>query len=74
MGTNWANLGVVAIWTVVATVALVALFGAGVVSSSRKTLVREQGGSGTAQLTSAIACFVLCVGIIGYGIFLFVSR
>lgn len=74
MTINWTDLGEVFVGTLIAAVAVVALFGAGVVSLSRQTVVKEQGNSGVVQLTSAVVCFALCVAIVLYGIYLIVAK
>lgn len=72
MTINWLDLGKVFGATLAATVAVVVLFAIGVIGLSRQAVLREQGGSGTAPFAGAVICFALCVGIVGFGIFLIV--
>lgn len=74
MGIKWAELGQVFAGTLIAAVCLVGLFAVGVLGLSRQAALRERGESGAVALTGAVTCFVLCVGIVGYGTFLIVQH
>jgi hypothetical protein len=71
MNVNWSGLGEVFGIALLAGVGVVVLFSLGIMSLGR----REQGGSATAVSTVvAGGCFLLCLGIVGYGIYLVVAR
>ncbi|MFC0429650.1 hypothetical protein [Kutzneria buriramensis] len=62
MTINWAGLGAVFLVALVASVLFVGLFSVGIASWTRR-------GEAAVNNVLAIVCFVLCAGIIGYGIF-----
>jgi len=73
MTINWGALGTVFVVALAASVVLTGLFAVGVRGLSDRETVRAQGGTGTVQLTGAVACFAVCAAVIGYGIYLIVA-
>jgi hypothetical protein len=72
MPIDWLDLGRVFGATVAATVGVVVLFGFGLIGLSRRAVPRARGGSGAAPFAGAMICFVLCVALIGFGIWVLV--
>jgi hypothetical protein len=70
MSINWGALGEVFVVALVAAVALTALFAYGVRGLSERESAREQGGTGTLQLTGSVICFAVCAAVVVYGIYL----
>jgi hypothetical protein len=68
MDINWAALGEVFGVSLVATVALVGLFTAGVMGSS--STERTQGGPTALARTGALLCYAACAAVVAYGIYL----
>ena len=73
MHIDWAALGSVFGVSLVATVALVAVFTLGIVGLSRRERATAQGDSATLALTGAYACFAACAAAVAYGIYLIVA-
>ncbi|CCK31055.1 putative secreted protein [Streptomyces davaonensis JCM 4913] len=73
MKIDWAALGSVFGVSLVVTVALVALFTLGISGLARRERAAEQGGTATAAVTGAYACFAACAAAVGYGIYLIVA-
>ncbi|WP_409182990.1 hypothetical protein F9C11_00490 [Amycolatopsis sp. VS8301801F10] len=73
MAINWGALGIVFVVALAAAVVLTGLFAYGVRGLSERVIARANGGSGTVQLTGAVACFTICAAVIGYGIYLIVA-
>lgn len=73
MHIDWAALGSVFGVSLVATVALVAVFTLGIVGLSRRERATAQGDSATFALTGAYACFAACAAAVAYGIYLIVA-
>jgi hypothetical protein len=68
---NWSGLGEVFVIALVAGVGIVVLFSLGLMSLGR----RGQGGSAVGVATAVAAvCFLACVAIVGYGIYLVVAK
>ena len=73
MDIDWAALGSVFGVSLVATVALVAVFTLGITALSRRERATAQGDSATLALTGAYACFAACAAAVAYGIYLIVA-
>ncbi|MBC2901820.1 hypothetical protein [Streptomyces cupreus] len=73
MKIDWAALGSVFGVSLVVTVALVGLFTLGISGLARRERAAEQGGSATAAVTGAYACFAACAAAVGYGIYLIMA-
>jgi hypothetical protein len=61
MTINWAGLGAVFVVALVASVLFVGLFSVGIGAWARR-------GEAALNNVLAIACFVLCAAVVGYGI------
>lgn len=57
MRVDWSALGLVALVSLLGAVLLVALFSLGIRALAGKARALERGGSGTAPLAGAVACF-----------------
>jgi len=73
MDIDWAALGSVFGVSLVATVALVAVFTLGINALSRRERATAQGDSATLALTGAYACFAACTAAVAYGIYIIVA-
>ncbi|MFE9606457.1 MULTISPECIES: hypothetical protein [Streptomyces] len=73
MDIDWAALGSVFGVSLVATVALVAVFTLGITALSRRERATAQGDSATLALTGAYACFAACAAAVAYGIYIIVA-
>ncbi|MHC0431329.1 hypothetical protein ACX6XY_14210 [Streptomyces sp. O3] len=73
MHIDWQALGSVFGVSLVATVALVALFTLGMIGLSKQQEAADQGGSAVLARTGAYACFALCTAAVAFGIFMIVS-
>ncbi|MDV9177791.1 hypothetical protein R6V09_47680 [Streptomyces sp. W16] len=73
MHIDWAALGSVFGVSLVATVALVAVFTLGITALSRRERATAQGDSATLALTGAYACFAACAAAVAYGIYIIVA-
>ena len=73
MNIDWGSLGLVFVVALASVVVLTSLFSFGVVGLSQRESAREAGTSGTGPLVGAILCFVVCLAIVGYGIYLIVA-
>ena len=67
MTINWGGLGEVFLVALVASVLFVGLFSVGIGAWTRR-------GEAVLNNVLAIGCFVLCVAIVGYGIFAVVHK
>lgn len=67
MTINWGGLGAVFLVALVASVLFVGLFSVGIGAWTRR-------GEAVLNNVLAIACFVLCAAIVGYGIFAIAHR
>jgi len=75
MNVNWSGLGEVFGIALLAGVGIVVLFSLGIMSLGRRERARQDGGSATAvSAVAAGVCFLLCLGIVGYGIYLVVAK
>lgn len=72
MQIDWSALGTVTIVALVATTLLVALFATGVRALSRREQALEAGNAGIAATATAGSAFVLCGGVVLFGIYLVV--
>ncbi|MEV4613294.1 hypothetical protein AB0K43_11930 [Kitasatospora sp. NPDC049258] len=75
MSIKWAALGQTAAFSLLITLAVVAVFALGNLALSRREAAlaaRQAGtpgaGSGTLALAGAGACFAVCAGVVLYGI------
>ncbi|MET7489220.1 hypothetical protein [Streptomyces sp. NPDC005538] len=73
MDIDWAALGSVFGVSLVATVALVAVFTLGITALSRRERATAQGDSAALALTGAYACFAACAAAVAYGIYIIVA-
>jgi hypothetical protein len=71
MHINWSGLGEVFVVALAAGVGIVVLFSLGIMSLGRRA---EGGGSAAVSTTVAYVCFAACLAIVGYGIYLVVSK
>jgi hypothetical protein len=67
MTINWGGLGTVFLVAIVASVLFVGLFSVGINSWTRR-------GEAALNNVVAIGCFVLCAGIVGYGLYAIAIR
>ncbi|KAA9165485.1 hypothetical protein FPZ12_005260 [Amycolatopsis acidicola] len=74
MKIDWAALGSVFLISLVAVVVVTGLFAVGVRGLAARATAREGGTSGGGPFTGAIACFAVCVAVVGYGIYLIVAK
>ncbi|WP_328606718.1 hypothetical protein OG943_43635 [Amycolatopsis sp. NBC_00345] len=73
MNIDWGALGLVFVVALVAAVGLTTLFAYGIRGLSERDSAREQGGTGTVQLTGSVVCFAVCAAVVAYGIYLIVA-
>jgi hypothetical protein len=73
MNIDWAALGSVFGVSLVATVAVVALFTLGIAGLSRRERAQAHGGTAALATTGAYVCFAACVAAVAYGIQLIVA-
>jgi hypothetical protein len=73
MGIKWLEFGQVFGAALVAAVLIVVLFSFGVIGLSRRAVARERGGTATGAMVGTVACFALCVAIVGFGVYLIVK-
>ncbi|WP_329072077.1 hypothetical protein [Amycolatopsis sp. NBC_01480] len=73
MNINWGALGEVFVVALVAAVVLTTLFAYGIRGLSERETAKEQGGTGTMQLTGSVVCFAVCAAVVAYGIYLIVA-
>lgn len=73
MNIDWGALGTVFVVALVAAVVLTTLFAYGIRGLSERESAREQGGTGTVQLTGSVVCFAVCAAVVAYGIYLIVA-
>jgi hypothetical protein len=74
MSVDWKSLGEVAAVSFGVTVGVVAVFAVGVLALSARDTVRASGGSGTAQVAGAGACFLGCACAVVYGLYLIIPQ
>ncbi|GAA1985600.1 hypothetical protein [Amycolatopsis minnesotensis] len=73
MHIEWGALGTVFVVAIAVVAVLTSLFAVGVRGLSQRAVAREGGASGTSGMAVAVACFAVCAGIVGYGIYLIVA-
>ncbi|MFE0025570.1 hypothetical protein [Amycolatopsis sp. NPDC059021] len=73
MKIDWGALGIVFVIALGTVAVLATLFSFGVRGLSERISARAAGGSGTAALTRAVACFAVCAAVVCYGIYLIVA-
>lgn len=74
MHINWGALGSVFVIALVGAGVLTSLFAVGVRGLAARETAREGGTSGgAAGLATAVVCFAICVAVVGYGIYLIVA-
>jgi hypothetical protein len=71
MNINWSGLLEVFLIALAAGVGVVVLFSFGIVALGRRT---EPGQSSPVATTVAVVCFLACVAMVGYGIYLVVAK
>ncbi|WP_369245030.1 hypothetical protein [Streptomyces sp. R41] len=75
MHLDWTALGEVAAVSTGVTVGVVVVFALGVLGLARVEAAREgDGGSDALGLTQAGLCFLACVAVVAYGIYLIVPQ
>ncbi|GGJ38106.1 hypothetical protein [Streptomyces brasiliensis] len=74
MKIDWAAIGSVFGVSLVATVALVAVFTLGVAGLSRRERAAAQGNSAALAVTGAYVCFAACAAAVAYGIYLIMAK
>ncbi|WP_026422648.1 hypothetical protein [Actinokineospora inagensis] len=74
MHINWTALGEVFLVALGAGVALVVLAALGVNALDHRVRAQERGTSSTVATGTFVLCVVACVALIGYGIFLTISK
>ncbi|WP_405578583.1 hypothetical protein [Streptomyces sp. NBC_01190] len=74
MSIAWGSLGDVALVSIGATIAVVAMFALGVRTLAERDTARAHGGNGTFQQVSAGACFLVCAAAVLYGLYLIIPQ
>ncbi|MCZ0986998.1 MULTISPECIES: hypothetical protein [Streptomyces] len=75
MHLDWTALGQVTAVSIGVTVAVVAVFALGVLGLARVEGSREHPGAGRALgITQAGLCFLACVAVVAYGLYLIVPQ
>ncbi|MEU5692870.1 hypothetical protein [Actinosynnema sp. NPDC020468] len=72
MHVNWSALGQVLVVALVVGVGVVSLFSLGVLVGDRQTT--EGGTRSSGASIASILCFAACAAIVGYGVYLVVSK
>ena len=74
MNLDWTALGQVVAVSLAVTVAVVVVFALGVLGLARYEGAREGGGASVPGLAQAGLCFLACVAVVAYGIYLIVPQ
>ncbi|MER5528345.1 hypothetical protein ABT075_27785 [Streptomyces sp. NPDC002677] len=74
MSIDWTALGQVTAVSIGVTVAVVVVFALGVLGLARYEGVKEQGGTSTVGAAQAGLCFLACLAVVAYGIYLIVPQ
>jgi hypothetical protein len=72
MHIQWNDLLQVFGATMLSTVVLVTLFSVGVRGLAKQPEGTEEGESGSTSEAGSVLCFVLCLAIVAYGVYLIV--
>ncbi|MEU9242058.1 hypothetical protein [Streptomyces shenzhenensis] len=74
MNIDWTALGQVTAVSIGVTFAVVVVFALGVLGLARHEGAKEQGGTRAAGVAQAGLCFLACVAVVAYGIYLIVPQ
>jgi hypothetical protein len=74
MSIDWTSLGQVTAVSIGVTVAVVVVFALGVLGLARYEGAKEQGGTSTVGVAQAGLCFLACLAVVAYGIYLIVPQ
>ncbi|SES42042.1 hypothetical protein [Actinokineospora terrae] len=74
MHINWTGLGEVLAVALAAGVGLVTLAALGINALDRRTRAHERGTSTVIATATSALCAAACVALIGYGIYLTISK
>ncbi|MFD8725045.1 hypothetical protein EDD90_3879 [Streptomyces sp. Ag109_O5-1] len=74
MTIDWTALGQVTAVSIGVTVAVVVVFAFGVLGLARYEGAKEQGSTSTVGAAQAGLCFLACVAVVAYGIYLIVPQ
>lgn len=72
MQIDWSALGTVTVVALVATTLLVTLFATGIQALSRRERALEAGKASVTATATAGTAFVLCAGVVLFGLYLIV--
>jgi hypothetical protein len=73
MHINWSALGTVAVVALASGVGVVVLFTLGVVALGKRTAALQRHASALGANATAGLCFLACVALVGYGLYLVVA-
>ncbi|MFF4312217.1 hypothetical protein ACWDFR_14075 [Streptomyces sp. 900105755] len=74
MTIDWTALGQVTAVSIGVTFAVVVVFAFGVLGLARYEGAKEQGGTSATGVAQAGLCFLACVAVVAYGIYLIVPQ
>ncbi|MER6224508.1 hypothetical protein ACWCYL_26100 [Streptomyces sp. 900105755] len=74
MTIDWTALGQVTAVSIGVTFAVVVVFAFGVLGLARYEGAKEQGGTSAAGVAQAGLCFLACVAVVAYSIYLIVPQ
>ena len=74
MSIDWTSLGQVTAVSIGVTFAVVVVFAFGVLGFARYEDAKEHGGTSTVGIAQAGLCFLACVAVVAYGIYLIVPQ
>ncbi|MFF4120696.1 hypothetical protein ACFY0P_45725 [Streptomyces sp. NPDC001714] len=74
MDIDWTALGQVTAVSIGVTFAVVVVFALGVLGLARYEGAKEQGGTSAVGVTQAGLCFLACVAVVTYSIYLIVPQ
>ncbi|MFG3018750.1 hypothetical protein ACGFZQ_09365 [Streptomyces sp. NPDC048254] len=74
MSIDWTSLGQVTAVSIGVTVAVVVVFALGVLGLARYEGAKEQGGTSSVGVAQAGLCFLACLAVVAYGIYLIVPQ
>ncbi|MFJ8492137.1 hypothetical protein ACIRBZ_27885 [Streptomyces sp. NPDC094038] len=74
MNIDWTALGEVTAVSIGVTFAVVVVFAFGVLGLARYEGAKEQGGTSVVGVAQAGLCFLACVAVVAYGIYLIVPQ
>jgi hypothetical protein len=74
MHINWSGLGEVFGISLGAGVGVVVLFSLGISALGRRESATAEGQSSTAPTAIAAVCFLACVAVVGYGLYLVIVK